>query len=439
MKVLQATAWFGPYDVGGTEVYLEGLLAGLRAQGVKTSVVVPRHILAPQNYEHQGVTIETYPVNAITKATEFTRNEPHKGFDQFYALLEAHRDAIYHQHSWTRGCGPHHLRAAKELGLKTILTIHVPGNACLRGTMMRFGSRACDGQIRVGRCAACWAQEQGAPRPLAEILAYVPACEGRLYKLYPSRVSTALSARFLAIEKLKSFREMVDLADRIVVVCQWLKNAFLINGAPAEKLILSRQGVSTDVARGLSRRKSESQVYGSLRLLYLGRLTEVKGIDVVVRAVRALPSSTDVMFSIHGLPAVGDADYESKLRALAGDDPRIVFNAPVTRSQLPDLLVSHDAIAVPSRWLETGPIVVLEAMAAGLFVIGSRLGGIAELVDSQDRGELVAEGDVVGWSSAITRAIARKRLGILKSSRSELRTMDDVAREMVDVYRELSD
>ena len=97
-----------------------------------------------------------------------------------------------------------------------------------------------------------------------------------------------------------------------------------------------------------------------------------------------------------------------------------------------------DIIAVPSRCLETGPLVVLEAFAAGTPVLGSRLGGIAELVTDGIDGILVPSVRPVAWAKAISRLancpaeVARLRVGIRKP-----RTIDTVASEMVEVYRSL--
>lgn len=94
----------------------------------------------------------------------------------------------------------------------------------------------------------------------------------------------------------------------------------------------------------------------------------------------------------------------------------------------------YDALVVPSLWLETGPLVVLEAQAAGLFVLGSRFGGIAELVDESDAGELVEAGDVAAWAASIERgAAAARRLAAPISSH----TNDVVAEEMAALYQSL--
>src|SRR5204862_1477975 len=97
----------------------------------------------------------------------------------------------------------------------------------------------------------------------------------------------------------------------------------------------------------------------------------------------------------------GDASYEQEVRDLAGADQRIQFAAPVQRPDVLRTVAGFDLLAVPSLVMETGPLVVLEAFAAGTAVIGSNLGGIAELVEPETSGRLVRAGDVEAWSRAI--------------------------------------
>ena len=353
------------------------------------------------------------------------------GFSRFREILAEERPDIYHQHSWSRGLGPAHLRAARELGLTTVLTIHVPNNICMRGTMMRYGKEACDGRIDPFTCAACWSHGRGAPKPLALALAAVPStiasALGRAG--WESRFVTALSASALAWRRRTEFAEMIAGADRVIAVCQWLYDALARNGVPAEKLVLSRQGVDPAFAaaaidmeeRGRAKPRNISE--GVFRLLYVGRWHPVKGIDILVRAVRAIRQSVPLELVIHG---VGDGPeeraYEAAVRRLAEGDERIRIAAPVARDRLAETLSYGSALAVPSCWLETGPLVVLEAKAVGLPIIGSRLGGIAELVREPDDGLLVAPGEVKAWTHAIL-CMANK-FPVSKSTRNCVRGAD---------------
>ena len=436
--VIQASAWYPPYDLGGTEVYLEGLVGGLRSLGIDSSVVVPRPAAAPERYAHDGAIVETYEVNSVPEPGEMQAGRAHSGFEAFRTRLAAQQCGIYHQHSWTRGCGPHHLRAAREMGFKTVLTVHVPGNVCLRGTMLRFGQEPCDGRVEQQRCGACWAHGRGLAKPLAEGIARLPAALAKRARSGATRLSTALSARALAAERVESLLAMAANADRVVAVCEWLFQTLALNGVPPEKLVLNRQGISEAFSQKATAIQREPSRQCSLRLLYIGRWDEVKGIDIAVRAVRALPATVDVVLAICAIPkSPGERTYETMVRELAAGERRVVILPPVPRAELIPLLEKHDVLIVPSIGLETGPLVVLEAQAAGMFVLGSRLGGIAELVDERDAGALVEAGDVAAWSSAIERLWRRHRAGGLPRPKRSVRTMDAVAADMAEVYRSL--
>jgi glycosyltransferase involved in cell wall biosynthesis len=253
------------------------------------------------------------------------------------------------------------------------------------------------------------------------------------------RAGTALAARMLAERRREEFTGMVQNADRIVAVSLWLFEALRRNGVPQEKLVLSRHGVAPDFAAEIRQRRRHVEVSPKrpLRLIYLGRLHPVKGVHVAVSALRALPRALPVTLTIHGVGSgAEEREYAAQIYAAAADDPRIVIAPSVPRNVLATVMMESDAIVVPSLWLETGPLVVLEAKAAGLPVIGSRLGGIAELVDEPDDGVLVAPGDVAAWASAIEAMAAAPR-ATRSPDRASLRTMREVAAEMADLYASL--
>jgi glycosyltransferase involved in cell wall biosynthesis len=438
LEVIQATAWYPPFGTGGTEVFVEGLVAELGRLGVGATVLVPRTATSERAYMHRGARVETYPVNETPYRGELKSGAPHIGFEDFRDLLARRRNAIYHQHAWTRGCGPAHLKAARDAGMRTALTVHVPGNICLRGTMLRFGERPCDGRVDPQLCGACWAVARGLPRAAAEAVVRLPRVFARVAQEREGRLATALAARNLGERMSEQIMAMISHADRIVAVCQWLYDALALNGVPREKLVLSRQGVSTDLlSEILAVRASRHRREGPLRLLTLARWDPVKGIDTVVKAVRALPQETPVELRVHAVPAPGAETYERETRRLAEGDPRIRFGEPLPHEQIAEVLTESDVLLAPSTWLETGPLTVLEAHAAGVFVLGSRRGGIAELVDEGCGGRLVEAGDVAAWTAAIAELAVRHEQAPRPWPARPVRTMADAAADMAQLYRSL--
>lgn len=439
IRVLQATAWYPPHHLGGTEVYLSGLVRGLRRHSIESRVVAPLAPQAADGYLYDGAVVRTYPVNQEPSRAELRRGEPHDGFERFCEILREERPDIYHQHSWTRGMGAHHLRAARELGCKTVLTVHTPNVICMRGTMMHFGEAACDGEVRRHRCAACWCQSRGSSKQVSELLATVPGSVGSVLERAGcgGRWTTALSARQIAAERQQELARIVENADRIVAVCQWLCDALARNGIPQEKLVLSRQGVDDSLV--VEAQNVDLPRTGELlRLIYIGRWHPVKGLHLLVNAVCACPSDIPIQLVIHAPDGgIEERDYETSVRAIAALDPRIQFSSVVTRDRLLETLRHADALVVPSLWIETGPLVVLEAKAAGRPVIGSRLGGIAELVREPNDGILVEPNSVKALTQAIVQFARDYRMRNNTRTQQAIRSMSNVAEEMTALYRSL--
>jgi glycosyltransferase involved in cell wall biosynthesis len=113
--------------------------------------------------------------------------------------------------------------------------------------------------------------------------------------------------------------------------------------------------------------------------------------------------------------------------------------APVPHGEVGAFLSELDALAVPSQWLETGPLVVLEALASGAPIIGSDLGGITELVRHNSDGLLLPHDDVSAWTAAMLRLATDHALRErLQKGIGLVRTMSDVGRETGELYRELN-
>src|SRR5439155_8847181 len=107
----------------------------------------------------------------------------------------------------------------------------------------------------------------------------------------------------------------------------------------------------------------------------------------------------------------------------------------VAPDEVVGVMAEYDLVAIPSRWLETGPLVVLEAFAAGVPVLGADLGGIAELVRSGIDGLLVPSDDAVAWAAAITRFAENPHL--IREMRNRIatpRSMEAVVDDMATVY-----
>jgi glycosyltransferase involved in cell wall biosynthesis len=434
MRVVESTGFYYPETSGGTEVYVCALAKGLRAQGIECVVAAASRSTGASRYIHEGTEVFRYPVPTNWLRREIVGWSHPRQFDVFEDRLRQQRAEIYHQHSWTTACGLWHLKAAKRLGLKTIVTIHVPGNVCLRGTMLHEGRIACDGEIQLEKCASCWLQSRGMSARAARYLMALPQGLAPLRRV--PRLGPALAAKALVVGHKAQLQEMTANADRIVAVCGWLHDALVINGVPRTKLVLNRQGVAGPVT-GLSRSNKSSK---ALRLGFLGRFDPLKGLHVLVDAFKRLPADMPVELDICAISMDTQTEqYRDLVLRSAADDRRIRVHPALAHRAVGTFLAGLDVLAVPSQCLETGPLVVLEAFAAGTPVIGSDLGGIKELVSHGRNGLLVPHDDVSAWTTTLARlATDRTLLQEFHQGITPVRTMSDVSRDMAALYRELS-
>lgn len=136
-------------------------------------------------------------------------------------------------------------------------------------------------------------------------------------------------------------------------------------------------------------------------VVFAGRLSAEKGVDVLIAAfARMAPGVT--------LHIAGDGPERQKLEALATEHApgRVLFHGRVAKDDLHDLIRSSTVVVLPSRWYENQPMIVLEAFACGVPVVGTHLGGTPELVEPGVDGQLVAAGDPTDLAAALETFVA---------------------------------
>jgi glycosyltransferase involved in cell wall biosynthesis len=130
-----------------------------------------------------------------------------------------------------------------------------------------------------------------------------------------------------------------------------------------------------------------------VRFGFLGQLSPAKGVHLLLRAFAGVRAPAGgVTLSVHGAPNAS-ARYLRRIERMAGRDGRVRLSGRYDRSQLESLLREIDVLVVPSTWHENAPLVVVEAFSAGRPVIGSDVGGIAELVQHEKNGLLFRRED----------------------------------------------
>ncbi len=162
--------------------------------------------------------------------------------------------------------------------------------------------------------------------------------------------------------------------------------------------------------------------------LFVGRLVPQKGIEELLRAARVVSARRPFW----RLLIAGDGPLRDRLAALSRDEPALAaavrWLGP--RDDVPRLLRSADILVLPSLW-EGMPNVVLEAMAAGLPVLGTQVEGTEELVVPGQTGWLVPPGDSEALAAALLEAIDNPTDLKARGERGRLRVRERYSQQQV--------
>ena len=200
----------------------------------------------------------------------------------------------------------------------------------------------------------------------------------------------ALRAR--PLQWLKS--RVVRRAAAVTVMNEEMREMVVALGADRGRVEVLPMGVDTSAFTAARVPSSD----GVLRLLFVGRMVEKKGLAVLLEALRGLPVPWR-------LTVVGDGPLRSAAEEAARDLP-VTFDGQLGRTELAARYASHDVVVVPSVPTASGdqdglPVAMLEAMAAGCAIVASDLAGLREAVVDGTSGVLVTPGDTAGLAAAL--------------------------------------
>ncbi len=235
-------------------------------------------------------------------------------------------------------------------------------------------------------------------------------------------------------------RQTINLVDRLICVSDEARRSFLQKGFSREKLVTVRNGISV-----LDIRNRNQELHESLKLarhvkivLTVARFSEQKGHKYLLQA---LPRVLAIQPSTHFVWA-GTGPLAASLQKAACDgglEQHISFLG--NRDNIRELMAGADVFVLPSQF-EGLPLVLLEAMAAGLPVIGSRVCGIREVIRDGVSGRLVPPADPNALATAILDSLSNPERAAQWALRARQRvkrmfTVERMIRETIAIYRDL--
>jgi glycosyltransferase involved in cell wall biosynthesis len=274
-------------------------------------------------------------------------------------LVERVRPDVAHVHNTWFALSPAAVAALDGAGVPVVVTLHNYRLLCANGQLFRDG------------------------HPCQDCVGSHP-WHGVQHRCYrgSALLSAPASATIALNRKHRTWERHVAV---FLATTEFAKERFVVGGLPAERIWVKPHFVADPGPPTATPSRSRT-------VLYVGRLSKEKGPDVLIEAIGMLQDcNLEWVF-------VGTGPEEETLRRRAG--PRVRFAGLLTPEQVRDQMRRARALVFPSVCYETFGMSVVEAMATGLPIVASDLGGTPEIVGDR-AGRLVPPGDVATWTEAL--------------------------------------
>jgi len=377
MRVLFATMQFGRGYAQGTERYLDVLAAGLQARGHEVVILAgdPEHRGPPRRL---GDPIQSQPRTLHYPTRDWTavRGLP---AEVLVPLLRRERPDIVHL------ANPAHIGvglipAAKLARVPLVITVVDFWWLCPKHTLWHCAQRICTGDVPWTTCVRCL--DAGDPRPAIHAPARWPLARHVLppafYFIRAWRRRAAFDDVLRWTHRRGVLAAALRAADAVIFLSDTARRRLAGHLEPTRVHTIT-VGMEprwftlrhTRAARPAPKDPAE------LVLGFAGALAEHKGPHLLLEALHQLRwHATRVRIAGGAL----DSHYEQRLRRLA-PGLKVEFAGRVPTEHMPAFLSGLDLLVVPSLCLENLPQTVLEAQAAGVPVLASRVEGIREVLD----------------------------------------------------------
>jgi len=418
MKILLVSHKYPPYALGGIEVYTQHLAHALRQE--HEVAIFYRHddgegpVLAEHDEELDGVLTRRVSYNpeglAASVAGEFFETFLNRHIEASFERLLAdfQPDLIHVQH--VMALSAKLLPLARQSAAPVLLTLHDYWFICANSQLIWPDSQICQGKAGGMNCVRCAAAARF-PSPAIRWL------------------RPALAPLFAYRDRV--VRQAAFQAQQFISPSQFLIDEYVAAGYPQERFLHLENGIPAERIAGFSWRPS----HGPLRVTFLGSLAWQKGVHILAQAFRGLPVGA-ARLRIWGDPAVFP-EYSERVRGLL-DRPDAEMMGRVANERVGEVMADSDIIVVPSVWYENSPVVIQEARAAGVPVVASGHGALAEKVRDGVDGLHFAPGDAADLCRVLQRLADEPEL--LPRLRQNIPPPMDVSehtRQLEAIYRQV--
>lgn len=439
LKILMVVHQFLPRHVAGTELYTAALA---RELSKRHEVVL---LSAESDHSRQRFERSVTEVQGL-KVHQFIHNYTWEGFRDTYDCPEAddifrevlrveQPDIVHVQHLHYHSAN--YITIARARGLPVVYTLHDYMLMCPRDGQLRRADGEVCAQPVPAKCRDCIAHHTLEARSTPLIpRALRPGSDGLVpddIALIVRRTRLQVTSDDLhelaAAERLDYLKRVMSDVSLALSPSKFLRDSVVQAGLlPADRIVVSDNGFDTAAWKGAKRVPGNG-----LRISFIGTIAEHKGVHTLIAAMNAVPDEGISCRIFGDLSAF--VEYSEQLRQQL-TNPRTLLMGPLPHERVRDVLSQTDLLVIPSLWPENSPLTVHEAALAGVPVLVSDIGGLAEYVQEGVTGMRFRTGDANALRARIHEFAAQGLPGFNPQALT-VKTIGDDAAQMEQRYREL--
>lgn len=469
MKILMPVHSFLPKHQAGAEIYTYNL-AKVLSKRHEVVVLYADTDSTKDEYsiskgEYDGLPFYKIVNNRTYSSFEETYNNPRMDTLFHEILDEVKPDIVHFQH--LLNLSVNFIKIAKEKGIPVIFTLHEYWLMCPNGGQMLRKMRKNSAwlspevcfDVNPEECARCIASLSGR-RMIAKrhyslirkrsanflvkgnqsaglmktgfsngLRRSIISCD-RFAKTWKEKIRWAISKKdcfAMAQNRTAYIRNTCKYVDVFIAPSPFLRSMFIRFGIPEEKIVYSDYGMNVDYYKNVCRQNS-----AKIRFTFIGSPVVHKGVHVLVDAFNGINDDRAVL-NIYGDLTI-QPEYTYPLKE-SSKNPNIHFRGRFENTKIADVLSNTDVLVVPSIWFENSPLTIHEAFIAGIPVVTSDLGGMADLVQDGVNGLLFKAGDASDLRSKILSLI--REPGLIERLRQgipKVKTIEEEAGFIEELY-----
>ena len=355
MKILLSNKFY--YRRGGDCIYMLNLEQMLKGHGHEVAVFAMDY---PKNLDTPWM--KYFPSN-MNKLMAFTRPFGSKEVKaKFKKLLDDFQPDVVHLNNIHTQLSPIIAEMAHQRGIRVVWTLHDSKLVCPCYTCMRKGKW----------CTECFTDKRAVIR----------------YKCMPGGIIGS-TIGYLEAKKWNPQR-LQACTDLFLPPSQFMADTCIDGGYDKSKFKVLCNFIDVEKVKNPCFEKEDYYVF-------LGRLTEVKGIRTLCKAAKELP---------YKLIVIGGGELEEELIKEYNIFSNIEFLGQKDWNSFRPILEKARFMVIPSEWSENNPLTVIEAQSLGTPVLGAHIGGIPELIEEGVSGMTFESGNVKDLKDKIQEMFA---------------------------------